>query len=78
MPGYGAKKLVLVLAISASRTEASENANSEALERFELQQVLKALEKSKLQQIFCAHYIAQFVEFSIKALINSSSKINAM
>lgn len=76
MPGYGAKKLVLVLEISASETEASKDANSEELERFEFQQVLEALKKSKLQQIFCAYYIAQFVKFSIEALINSSSKIN--
>lgn len=47
-------------------TEARKKANPKVLEEFELPRVP------------CIHYLIQFSKFSVVALINSASKVNAM
>ena len=68
-----AKKLVSVLAISASVT----GANKEA----QVIQVTQGREEVILDQVPCIHYLFQFQkgkEASIWALIDSGSEVNAM
>ena len=73
MPGASkAKKLVLVLATSASVTGAGKEA-----------QVTQATQEEKeviLDWVFCIHYLVQFRKDkeTIWALIDSSSEVNAM
>lgn len=61
-----AKKLVRVLAIPSPITEASKTIN------------LERPDGSKLWRSLCIDYSDQFDRFSIKGLIDSNSKINAM
>lgn len=60
------QKLVLVWTISILMIEANNAADS------------KVLKESELSQISCISYLAQFDEFLIQVLINSSIKIDVM
>lgn len=66
VPGYQAKKPVVVLTNSVSITEANKEVNPETPKESELKQVPRI------------HYLTQFSKFSTKALINLSSKVNIM
>lgn len=61
-----AKKLVLVLATSTSITEAGREIKA------------KASKELKLQPVFCIYYLTRSGRYSIKTLLDSISKVNAI